>query len=63
MAGTAQTAIANGRLSKAGGLAVKLTPLWGLFGDTFETEVALRRGIFSPLYRSSERFASHWNAT
>jgi hypothetical protein len=47
MAGTSETAIANGRLVKAGGFAgkfaVKLTPLWGVFGRAFETEVALRR--------------------
>jgi hypothetical protein len=47
MAGTIETAIANGRLIKAGGFAgkfaVKLAPLWGVFGRAFETEVALRR--------------------
>jgi hypothetical protein len=32
MAGMSETAIANGRLVKAGGFAVKLAPLWGVFG-------------------------------
>ena len=43
MAATSQTAIANRRFAKAGGFAVKLAPLWGVFGRAFETEVALRR--------------------
>src|ERR1700730_1359798 len=47
MAGMSETAIANRRLVKAGGFAgkfaVKLAPLWGVFGRAFETEVALRR--------------------
>jgi len=43
MAATSQTAIADRRFAKAGGFAVKLAPLWGVFGRAFETEVALRR--------------------
>jgi competence protein ComEC len=45
MAGTSDTAIASGNLAGAfaGKFAVKLTPLWGVFGRAFETEVALRR--------------------
>ena len=43
MAGVSQTAFASGRLGKAGGFAIKLAPLWRVFGRAFETEVALRR--------------------
>ncbi|MGH6853238.1 MAG: hypothetical protein ACREDJ_08625, partial [Methylocella sp.] len=43
MAGVSQTAIVTGRLGRAGGFAVKLAPLWEVFGRAFETEVALRR--------------------
>jgi len=43
MAGTSETAIASGRLGKAGGFAVRLAHLFALFSQAFETEVALRR--------------------
>jgi competence protein ComEC len=71
MAGTSDTAIASGPL--AGGLfckfAVKLTPLWGVFGRAFETEVALRRpflwlpvaaGAGVVLYLYADREPSLW---
>src|SRR3984893_10338090 len=73
MAATSQTAIANGRLAKAGGFAgkftVKLAPLWGIFGRAFETEVALRRpflwlpvaaGAGVVLYLYADREPSFW---
>jgi competence protein ComEC len=43
MAGTSETAIASGRLGKAGGFAVGLAHFFELFSRAFETEVALRR--------------------
>jgi competence protein ComEC len=73
MAGMSQTAIANGRLVKVGGFAgkfaVKLAPLWGVFGRAFETEVALRRpflwlpvaaGTGVVLYLYADREPSLW---
>src|SRR5580704_18065536 len=73
MAATSQTAIANGRLAQAGGLAgkftVKLAPLWGIFGRAFETEAALRRpflwlpvaaGTGVVLYLYADREPSLW---
>jgi len=43
MAGTSETAVASGRLGKAGGFAVGLAHFFALFSHAFETEVALRR--------------------
>ncbi len=73
MAGVSETAIAGGRLVKAGGFAgkfaVKLAPLWGVFGRAFETEVALRRpflwlpvaaGTGVVLYLYADREPSLW---
>ncbi|MGB6492986.1 MAG: ComEC/Rec2 family competence protein, partial [Methylocella sp.] len=69
MAAIFQTAIANRRLAKAGGFAVKLAPLWGVFGRAFETEVALRRpflwlpvaaGTGVVLYLYADREPSLW---
>ena len=73
MAGTSQAAIATRRLVKAGGFAgkfaVKLAPLWGVFGRAFETEVALRRpflwlpvaaGTGVVLYLYADREPSLW---
>ena len=69
MAATSETLIANGRLTKAGGFAVKLAPLWGVFGRAFETEVALRRpflwlpvaaGTGVVLYLYADREPSLW---
>ncbi|MGH6852587.1 MAG: ComEC/Rec2 family competence protein, partial [Methylocella sp.] len=64
-----QTAIASGRLRRAGGFAVKLAPLWAVFGRAFETEVALRRpflwlpvaaGAGVVLYLYADREPSLW---
>jgi competence protein ComEC len=64
-----ETAIVSGRLAKAGGFAVKLAPLWGVFGRAFETEVALRRpflwlpvaaGTGVVLYLYADREPSLW---
>ena len=64
-----ETAIVSGRLAKAGGFAVKLAPLWGVFGRAFETEVALRRpflwlpvaaGAGVVLYLYADREPSLW---
>ena len=76
MVGMSETAIANGRLVKAGGFvgkfAVKLAPLWGVFGRAFETEVALRRpflwlpvaaGTGVVLYLYADREPSLWLIT
>ncbi|MGH6793723.1 MAG: ComEC/Rec2 family competence protein, partial [Methylocella sp.] len=72
MAGVSQTAIAFGRLGRAGGFAVKLAPLWGVFGRAFETEVALRRpflwlpvaaGTGVVLYLYADREPSLWLIT
>ncbi len=69
MAGTSETAIANGRLVKTEGFAVKLAQLWGVFGRAFETEVALRRpflwlpvaaGTGVVLYLYADREPSLW---
>jgi len=73
MAATSHTAIANGRLAKAGGFAgkytVKLAPLWWVFRRAFETEVALRRpflwlpvaaGAGVVLYLYADREPSLW---
>ncbi|MGH6840482.1 MAG: ComEC/Rec2 family competence protein, partial [Methylocella sp.] len=69
MAATSETAIAHGRLRKAGGFAIKLAPLWGVFGRAFETEVALRRpflwlpvaaGTGVVLYLYADREPSLW---
>jgi competence protein ComEC len=73
MAGISETAIANGRLLKAGGFAgkfaAKLAPLWEVFGRAFETEVALRRpflwlpvaaGTGVVLYLYADREPSLW---
>ncbi|MDQ6703315.1 MAG: ComEC family competence protein [Pseudomonadota bacterium] len=69
MAGTSETAIITGRLTKAGGFAVKLAPLWRLFGRAFETETALRRpflwlpvaaGTGVVLYLYADREPSLW---
>jgi competence protein ComEC len=69
MAGVSQTAIASGRLGKAGGFAIKLAPLWRVFGRAFETEVALRRpflwlpvaaGTGVVLYLYADREPSLW---
>ncbi len=43
MAGISDTAIDAGRFGKVHGFAIKLTPLWELFGRAFEKEEALRR--------------------
>ncbi len=69
MAATSQTAIAPGRLAKAGGFAIKLAPLWGVFGRAFEAEMALRRpflwlpvaaGTGVVLYLYADREPSLW---
>jgi competence protein ComEC len=73
MAGVSETAIAGGRLGKAGGLAgklaVKFASLFGLFNAAFETEVALRRpflwlpaaaGSGVVLYLCADREPSLW---
>jgi competence protein ComEC len=69
MAVTSQTVIAAGRLGKAGGFAVKLAPLWGVFGRAFETEVSLCRpflwlpvaaGAGVVLYLYADREPSLW---
>ena len=69
MAEVSQTAFASGRLGKAGGFAIKLAPLWGVFGRAFETEVALRRpflwlpvaaGTGVVLYLYADREPSLW---
>lgn len=69
MAATSQTAIASGRFAKAGGFAVKLAPLWEVFGQAFETEAALRRpflwlpvaaGSGVVLYLYADREPSLW---
>ena len=69
MAGMSETAIASGRLAKAGGFAFKFAPLWELFGRAFETEVALRRpflwlpvaaGTGVVLYLYADREPSLW---
>ncbi|MGH6862991.1 MAG: DUF4131 domain-containing protein [Methylocella sp.] len=69
MAGVSQTAIASGRLGKAGGFAVKLAPLWQVVGRAFETEAALRRpflwlpvaaGTGVVLYLYADREPSLW---
>jgi competence protein ComEC len=71
MAGTSDTAIASGHLAGgfAGKFAVKLAPLWRVFGRAFETEVALRRpflwlpvaaGTGAVLYLYADREPSLW---
>ena len=45
MAGTSETAVASGRLGKAGGFAVGLAHFFALFSRAFETEIALRRSF------------------
>jgi competence protein ComEC len=71
MAATSDTAIASGHLAGgfAGKSAVKLAPLWGVFGRAFETEVALRRpflwlpvaaGTGVVLYLYADREPSLW---
>ena len=58
MAVTSQTVIAAGRLGKAGGFAVKLAPLWGVFGRAFETEVSLCRPfLWLPVAAGAEQEA------
>src|SRR5450631_4281800 len=73
MAGVSETAIAGGRLGKAGGLAgklaVKFAFLFELFKQAFETEAALRRpflwlpvsaGAGVVLYLYADREPSLW---
>ena len=69
MTATPDTAIASGRLGKAGGFALKLTPIWELFHQAFETEAALRRpflwlpvaaGSGVALYLYADRDPSLW---
>src|SRR5208337_3287705 len=73
MAGVSETAIAGGRLGRAGGLsgklAVRLSFLFGLFKQAFETEAALRRpflwlpvaaGAGVVLYLCADREPSLW---
>src|SRR5450631_2546672 len=73
MAATSETAIASGRLGRAGGftgkLAAKFALLFGLFKAAFATEVALRRpflwlpvaaGTGVVLYLYADREPSLW---
>ncbi len=69
MAGLSDTAFVAARLGRAGRFAVTLAPLWGLFGQAFETEAALRRpflwlpvaaGAGVVLYLYADREPSLW---
>ncbi|HET6375899.1 MAG TPA: DUF4131 domain-containing protein, partial [Methylocella sp.] len=69
MGGASHSAALAGRLGKARGFALKLAPLFDLFGRAFEKETALRRpflwlpvaaGAGAVLYLSADREPSLW---
>ncbi len=69
MGGLSETAIASGRLGRAGGFAVRLARLFSAFSEAFETEIALRRmflwlpvaaGAGVVAYMSADREPALW---